>query len=98
MRDLRGVIIVIFVHQQFLGVVVGVGSGSAVVEVWRRNPFGVAVGAFSGYRDGANLDVRDQRKCFARNSRNACSNALLGVAGTVPVRPRYGRESPRSPG
>ena len=43
---LRDVFVV--VPQEFLGVVVGVGAGLAVVEVWWWDPFGVAVGVFAG--------------------------------------------------
>jgi hypothetical protein len=60
MRHLRRVI-VIFVGQDFLRVVEDVGAGLAVVQVWWRDPFGVAVGTFSGYRDGG---LRLRRKCW----------------------------------
>ena len=44
------------VASEFFGVVEGVGScsGLAVVEVGWGDPFGIGVGAFSGYRDGFN--------------------------------------------
>jgi hypothetical protein len=60
MRDLRRVI-VIFVGQDFLRVVEDVGAGLAVVHVWWRDPFAVAVGTFAGYRDGG---LRLPRKCW----------------------------------
>ena len=45
-------VVVVVVGDVAVGVVVAVGSGLAVVEVGRWDPFGGAVAAFAGYRDG----------------------------------------------
>jgi hypothetical protein len=61
MRCLCGVIIVVFIHQQLLGVVVLNGSALSVIQARWGDPLGVAVGAFSGYRDGG---FRLRCKCW----------------------------------
>jgi hypothetical protein len=61
MRCLCGVIIVVFIHQQLLWVVILNGSALSVVQVRWGDPLGVAVDAFSGYRDGG---LRLGRQCW----------------------------------
>src|SRR5882762_5498070 len=41
-------IVIVVVPQEFLGVVVGVGAGLAVVEMRRRGPFGLAAMVLAG--------------------------------------------------
>jgi hypothetical protein len=47
--DELAIAVVVLVCSVFFGVVVGVGAGLAVVGVWWGDPFGGAVGVFSGF-------------------------------------------------
>src|SRR5437588_9440069 len=41
-------VVIVVLAQEFFGVVVGVGCGLAVVQMWWWDPFGVAVVVFAG--------------------------------------------------
>ena len=69
-----------------MGVVVVVGSGLAGVEVGGWDPFGAAVFAFSGYRDGTVADNAYQ------GIYKAYPHVKCGF-GPVTVRRRYDRRT-----
>jgi hypothetical protein len=78
-------VVVVLVREVFFGVVVGVGGWAWVVGVGWWDPFGGAVAAFAGYRDGARTTC-----AFRRYTRSS-----MPTFGPTAVQSRYGYVRPQ---